>query len=296
MGKIVILGAGGRLGAALAREWSAAGEDVLAFDRKSLPLGDADIMEHMLKQLDFDVLVNCAALTNVDYCETHADEAFRINGIAANEAALVCEQKGARCIHISTDYVFDGKSDRPYKEVDVPAPLSVYGASKRVGEDAVLAAGSRHWVVRVAWVFGPDRISFLDQIISRAMTETRVDAVNDKWSSPTYTEEVAKLLWPFLRNVPGGGILHVANEGICTWQEYGQWALDCAAAAGVPLKATTVGGVPMAAIKAFVAKRPVYTPLDTTKLHQIGRLAPRPWREAVDSYVKSQVAAGVWVA
>jgi dTDP-4-dehydrorhamnose reductase len=295
MGKIVILGAGGRLGAALAREWIAAGEDVLAFDRKGLPLGDADIMEHMLNQLDFDVLVNCAALTNVDYCETHADEAFRINGIAANEAALICEHKGARCIHISTDYVFDGKSDRPYREVDPQSPLSVYGASKRVGEDAVLAAGSRHWVARVAWVFGPDRISFLDQIISRALTESRVDAVNDKWSSPTHTEEVAKLLWPFLRNVPGGGILHVANEGICTWQEYGQWALDCALAAGLPLKATTVGGVPMAAIKAFVAKRPVYTPLDTTKLTQIGRLAPRPWKEAVEAYVRSQTAAGVWV-
>lgn len=284
------------MGAALAREWAAAGEEVLAFDRKSLPLGDADLMEHMLNQVEFNTLVNCAAITNVDYCESHVDEAFRVNGIAANEAALICEQKGARCIHISTDYVFDGKSDRPYVETDAPAPLSVYGASKRVGEDAVLAAGTRHWVVRVSWVFGPDRTSFVDQVITRALSEERVDAVNDKWASPTYTVEVAKLLWPFLQNVDGGGVLHVANSGGCTWQEYGQWALDCALEAGVPLKTTKVGGVPMAAISAFVAKRPVYTCLDTAKLINLGRVAPLPWKEAVQTHVRRQVEAGIWSA
>jgi dTDP-4-dehydrorhamnose reductase len=294
MGKTVILGAGGRLGAALAREWGAMEENVLAFDRKTLPLGDAALLEQVLGDVDFDVLVNCAALTNVDYCETHPEEAFKINGESANEVALLCEQKNARCVHISTDYVFDGKSKAPYKETDAASPVSVYGASKRMGEEAVLAVGPNHWVVRVSWVFGPDRASFVDQVIARALNEDKVDAVNDKWAVPTYTLEAAALLWPFLRQVPGGGILHLANTGSCTWQEYGQHALDCAAKAGLPLKATRVGGVPMESIKAFVAKRPVQTALDTSKLFNLGRLAPRPWQEAVEGYVLNRVAAGVW--
>jgi dTDP-4-dehydrorhamnose reductase len=294
MATTVILGAGGRLGAALAREWSSAGEHVIAFDRQGMPLGNPERLEAVLGAIEFDTLVNCAALTNVDYCENHPEEAFKINGEAANEVALLCEQKGARCLHISTDYVFDGHSPKPCVEGDAAQPISVYGESKRLGEEAVLAAGARHWVVRVSWVFGPDRPSFVDQVISRALKEEQVDAVNDKWSSPTYTVDAATLLRPFLRRVEGGGLLHLANTGACTWQEYGQHALNCAAAAGLPLKTLSVGGVPMSSIKAFVAKRPVHTVLDTSKLTELGRVQPRSWQEAVDVHVRSQIAAGVW--
>lgn len=296
MATTVILGAGGRLGAALAREWSEAGEDVIAFNRAELPLGNAARLEQVLGSLEFDCLVNCAALTNVDYCESHPEEAFKTNGEAANELALLCEQKGARCLHISTDYVFDGHSRQPYKETDLAQPISVYGESKRLGEEAVLAAGPRHWAVRVSWVFGPDRPSFVDQVVSRALVEERVDAVNDKWATPTYSLDVATLLRPFLRRVDGGGVLHLTNTGACNWQEYGQFALDCAAAAGLPLKTLKVGGVPMASIKAFVAKRPVHTILDTSKLVSLGRLQPRTWQDAVAAHVNRQIAAGVWKA
>lgn len=294
MATTVILGAGGRLGAALVREWSTAGEDVISFDRKELPLGNAERLEQVLGAIEFDSLVNCAALTNVDYCESHPEEAFKINGEAANEVALLCEQKGARCLHISTDYVFDGHAQKPYVETDAAQPISVYGESKRLGEEAVLAAGARHWAVRVSWVFGPDRPSFVDQVVSRALNEEQVDAVNDKWATPTYTLDVATLLRPFLRRVEGGGLLHLTNTGSCTWQEYGQHALDCAAAAGLPLKTLKVGGVPMSSIKAFVAKRPVHTVLDTGKLVALGRLQPRSWQEAVSAHIDSQIAVGVW--
>lgn len=133
-------------------------------------------------------------------------------------------------------------------------------------------------------------------MVSRALNEEKVDAVNDKWATPTYTLDVATLLRPFLRRVEGGGLLHLSNSGSCTWQEYGQYALDCAAAAGLPLKASKVGGVPMSSIKAFVAKRPVHTVMDTGKLVALGRLQPRPWQEAVSAYIQSQIAAGVWKA
>jgi dTDP-4-dehydrorhamnose reductase len=108
--------------------------------------------------------------------------------------------------------------------------------------------------------------------------------------------DAATLLRPFLRRVEGGGVLHLSNTGSCTWKEYGQYALDCAAAAGLPLKTTQVGGVPMSSIKAFVAKRPVRTVLDTSKLVSLGRIQPRSWQDAVKAHVSSQIAAGVWKA
>ena len=296
MAKTVIVGSGGRLGAALASAWRASGEDVVALDRTALPLGVDGMVESVLGELQFDVLVNCAALTNVDYCEAHPEEAFKINGEAANDIALHCEERGARCIHISTDYVFDGNSGRPYTETDVPSPISVYGASKRLGEEAVLSASSKHWVVRVSWVFGPDRASFVDQVISRAVSESKVDAVDDKWSSPTYTLDAAMLLSPFLRRVQGGGVLHLCNTDACTWQEYGQWALDCARQEGVQLKTTTLGGVPMSSIKAFIAKRPVYTAMATAKIAALTRLEPRSWKDAVQAHVQTQVQRGLWSA
>lgn len=296
MGKILILGAGGRLGAALARIWKAAGQTVTGWDRKTMPLDDLEALERRLGGEDFEVLVNCAALTQVDYCETHAEEAFRINAEAPGHLAAICSRKGARCLHIGTDYVFDGALNRPYTEEDPARPLSVYGASKLAGDEAVLEAGAQHWVVRVSWVFGPDRASFLDQIVARALREERVEAVADKWATPTYTVEAALLLEPFLGRVKGGGLLHLSNSGACTWQEYGQWALDCAASAGLPLKARQVSPLAMADLKAFVAKRPPYTVMDTGKLSRLGGKTPRPWQEAVQEYVLSQVAAGVWSA
>ncbi|NBV32402.1 MAG: NAD(P)-dependent oxidoreductase [Proteobacteria bacterium] len=271
MAKTVVIGSGGRLGAALVRAWRALGEDVVGLDRAALSLGTDGKVESVLNEIQFDVLVNCAALTNVDYCETHPEEAFKINGEAANDIALHCEDRGARCIHISTDYVFDGNTSKPYTETDTPAPISVYGASKRMGEEAVLSAGSRHWVARVSWVFGPDRVA-----------------------TPTYTLDSATLLRPFLRRVDGGGILHLSNTGVCTWQEYGQWALDCAKEAGLPLKTSTVGGVPMSSIKAFIAKRPIYTAMETGKLASLTRLQPRTWKEAVRAHVCDQVQRGFW--
>ena len=294
MGTIVILGAGGRLGAALVREWRSVGEDVIALDRQALSLDYPILMADALEALNFDVLVNCAALTNVDYCESHREEAFRINGEAPGSLAVLCEGKGARCIHISTDYVFDGLSQRPYVEEDEANPVSVYGESKLVGERGILEAGTRHWAVRVSWVFGPDRPSFVDQIVGRALKDERVAAVGDKWATPTYTVDAARLLHPFLRDVSGGGLLHLSNTGVCSWQEYGQWALDCAAEFGVPLKARTVAAQGMAEITAFIAKRPPFTALNTSKLEGLTGLKLRSWQDAVHSYIASLCERGVW--
>ncbi len=285
MPRTLILGSGGRLGAALLRAWRAAGEDVAGFPRAELDLGDFEALHRTLEPLDFDVLVNCAALTNVDYCETHPEEAHRINAEAVRHLGQICSARGARCLHISTDYVFDGEKREPYTETDEVRPISHYGASKRAGELALLETGDRHLAVRVSWVFGPDRPSFIDQILQKARQEETVSAIGDKWAVPTYTEDVAQLLHPFLRSIPANGILHLCNTGACTWQEYGQYALDCATRLGHPLRANTVAPLKMSELKAFIAKRPPYTVMSTDKLTQLSQQTPRSWQSAVEAYI-----------
>ncbi len=292
MGRIIILGSGGRLGAALAREWAKAGEIIAGFTHRELDLGDDAALRQALEGLDFEVLVNCAALTNVDYCETHEAEAFAINAHAVGTLAGICERKGARLIHISTDYVFDGEKREPYTEEDEARPISVYGASKLAGEKAALEISERHLVARVSWVFGPDRPSFVDQILSRAREQETAAAVADKWAVPTFTLDVAEMLRPLLRESPEGGLLHVCNAGGCTWQEYGQWALDCAAAAGMELKARTVEPMRMSDIAAFVAKRPPFTVMSAMKMARLTGGEPRHWKDAVEAYVRDFLAPG----
>src|SRR5215813_13926686 len=177
--KIAIIGAKGRLGAALAREYERA-FPVKAFARSQLDLGKVDQIRSTLSEIEFELLINCAALTNVDYCESHRDEAFRINAEGPRLLAEICRQKSAKMIHISTDYVFDGKQASPYIEEDPPAPLSAYAESKLAGEKEVLGISPRNLVVRLSWVFGPDKPSFIDQIIQRARENETVTAVADK--------------------------------------------------------------------------------------------------------------------
>ena len=285
MSTLVILGSGGRLGAALARGY-ANETRVIGFNRSQLDLASPEAIRCALDGLDFDALINCAALTNVDYCETHEAEAFAINAQAVRQIAEICTRKRARCIHISTDYVFGGIKREPYAETDNAAPISVYGASKHQGEIELLNVSGDHLAARVSWVFGPDRPSFVDQILKRAQETDQLQAIGDKWSTPTYTLDLVEWLRPLLWENPIGGLIHLAQSGACTWQEYGQYALDCASNAGFPLKSRTVAFQAMADLKAFVAKRPVYTVLGTQKLAALTGTAPRPWQEAVAEYVR----------
>ena len=282
--KIVIIGSNGRLGAALTREFHKS-HDVVGFDRSRLDVENLSLVRETLHALQFDVLINCAAYTNVDLCETQRERAFLINAEAPRVVAEICREHGAKLVHFSTDYVFDGEKREPYTEEDEPRPFSVYAESKRAGEINVLDVQDRHLVVRVSWVFGPDRPSFVDAMIKRARETEQLDAVADKFSTPTYTLDIASLLPPLFH--AGTGVLHLANAGECSWQEYAQHALDCCHASGVPLKATRVGATTLADMKNWVARRPVYTVLAVEKYRTLTGLSPRPWRDAVADYVKS---------
>jgi len=216
-------------------------------------------------------------------------------------------------IHFSTDYVFDGRKRAAYTEDDEPNPISAYGESKFAGEKNVLAASDEHLVVRVSWVFGPDRPSFVDAMIKRAQESDAVDAIADKFSTPTYTLDIARMLPRFFSGgaVAGvgdpsraavaprhaeitdlgysardyQGILHFANAGECSWQEYAQWALDCCQRVGLALKTKAVGGSKLKDMSSWLARRPVYSVLSTVKYTKLTDTPPRTWREAVADYI-----------
>jgi dTDP-4-dehydrorhamnose reductase len=282
--KIVILGAGGRLGAALMRE-NREKYDLAGFNHAQLDLVNLDDARGKLGGMNFDVLINAAAFTNVDACETERDRAFRINAEAPNILAQICNEKDAKLIHFSTDYVFDGEKRAPYTEDDQANPISAYGESKLAGERNVLAAGDSNLVVRVSWVFGPDRPSFIDAMIKRAQEDEKIDAISDKFSTPTYTHDIARMLPQFFDRGVAGGLLHFANTGKCSWQEYAQWALDCCRDAGISLKATTVGALTLKDMSSWLARRPVYSVLSTAKYMVLTGSTPRAWREAVNEYI-----------
>src|SRR6266404_98981 len=326
--KVVIVGSSGRLGAALMREYRGK-FDVAGLNHAQLDLSNSDKIRGKLDETDFDVVINAAAFTNVDLCETQSDQAFRINAEAPRVLAEICSEKNVKLIHFSTDYVFDGEKRAPYTEEDEANPISIYGESKLAGEKNVLAAqnrpasrpeGSRliqpagslssfnsssstldvpsvegaacrgqvrrHLVVRVSWVFGPDRPSFIDGMIKRAQENEKIDAIADKFSTPTYTHDIARMLPQFFDSDIEGGILHFANAGKCSWQEYAQWALDCCREFGVPVKARTVGALSLNDMKDWVARRPVYSVLSTAKYAQLTGTPPRTWREAVADYIR----------
>jgi dTDP-4-dehydrorhamnose reductase len=284
--QIVILGAGGRLGAALTREYRE-NFGVVGFNHAQLDLSNFDALQKTLCTASFDVLINAAAFTNVDLCETQREQAFRINAEAPRILAEICRDKGVKLIHFSTDYVFDGEKREPYREDDEARPISVYGKSKLAGEKNVLAVDEeQHLVIRVSWVFGPDRPSFIDAIIKRAQENQEVDAVADKFSTPTYTHDIAAILPRFLDGNQGHGILHFANTGECSWQEYAQFALDCCQEVGLPLKAKTVGALKVNDMKKWIARRPVYSVLSSAKYTELTGRSPRTWREAVSDYIR----------
>jgi len=289
--KVLILGSNGRLGSALVRRWQTLPDtEVIALTRLQVDLSDPEKAEEGVAAVSFsagDVVVNCAAATDVVGCEKDREGARRINAESPGRIARLCAARGARLVHIGTDYVFDGSLDRPYAEEDEPNPLSHYGLTKLEGDREVLAASPAHCVVRVSWVFGPDKPSFVDAIVKRALTSPEAAAVHDKTSAPSYTEDMAVWLAEFLKSSVPGGIYHLCNGGTCSWRDYGEYALECAKATGVPVLTTTVAPLKLSDMKNFIAVRPPRTPLDTGKFARVTGITPRPWKEAVAEYFRN---------
>lgn len=291
--KPLVIGSGGRLGSAL-NQRLAARHPTIAFGHADLDLTSRSAIEEAIEPLDFTHVFITAALTAVDYCETHRDEAFAVNAEGPGRIAEIAAEKGAHVTYISTDMVFDGLKGSPYLETDEANPISVYGASKLEGERRVLAASPDNLVARVSWVFGPSRPAFPEWIIQQACAKEDVTLPGDKIGNPTYTIDLVEWLYALVLGTPGApasGIYHLCNSSCCTWRDWGQLCIDTARDAGVPLLARQIRGVPVDSVAAFVAKRPRDSSLCTEKFTLATGIRPRSWEESVREFVM-QISGG----
>jgi dTDP-4-dehydrorhamnose reductase len=286
--QVLVLGATGRLGGALQRCYAARGIAVTALRRGDVDLCSPGKVAAALAGYDCDTIINAAGITDVDACERDPEQA-RLANVAGPEAvARYCAGHGVRMVNVSSDYVFAGDSRVPRSEGDATVPVNVYGRTKLEGERAVLAACPQAVVVRVSWLFGREKPSFPDWIISRALAGKEVRAVNDKWACPTLADDLADWMQVLLERTSHCGVIHLVNAGYCSWQEYGQTTLDIAARLGLPLKTRHVEGHTMRGFAPFIAQRPPFSALDTSLFTGLTGCQPRTWQAALEEYLREQ--------
>jgi len=240
----------------------ALGLNAVGVDVAEMPLDSREAIETMVQKVRPSFVMHCGAITNVDGCEAEPLVAYRINGMATAWVAEAAARVDAGMVYVSTDFVFDGTLEgTPYPVDSAIKPLSVYGASKRIGEEAVLAHGrDDFYVIRTSWVFGPGGKNFPRAILNRARAGGALKVVTDQVGRPTMTHDLAEAMLDVFKLKPAGGIYHAANEGQCSWH---QFAVDTLAAAG--MKNIDVG-VQTAADLNLPAARPAWSVLDTDKL------------------------------
>jgi dTDP-4-dehydrorhamnose reductase len=218
--RLLVTGAGGMLGREVV-EFAGAQHQVIALDRVALDIGEKGAVRAAIESCRPDAIVNCAAFTAVDACETEVDQAYRVNRDGPANLAAAAEVVGARLIHVSTDYVFDGTKTTPYVETDPTNPQSVYGASKLAGEHAVLALGDRALVARTAWVFGQHGANMVKTVLRVKDTVPILRFVDDQHGSPTSAADLATMLVR-LADSDASGVFHVTNQGNVSWFEFVQ--------------------------------------------------------------------------
>lgn len=276
--KILVTGANGLLGQELVRLPEHPDVEIVGFGRDKLDVTDPGLCQQVIHACNPDVVIHCAAYTKVDQAESEPDVAFRINAEGARNAALAAEQIGAKFVYISTDYVFDGKTDRPYLEHDPPNPLSVYGKTKLAGEEFVKSISSRHFIVRTSWVYGTYGSNFVKTMLKLAEERIMLRVVDDQIGSPTCTLDLAHFLLDLVKT-DYYGIYHASNTGACSWYEFAK-AIFEERGLVVRVKPCTTAEFPRP------APRPAYSALDHGKIRAHGLRPLRSWREALRSFLK----------
>ncbi len=282
--RVAVTGTTGRVGAALANHL-AASHEIIALPRKLCDLADPDSLTAALENLECDVFINPAGLTSLEACEDDPRLAMRVNSAAPGKIALWAASRGVRMIHFSTDYVFGGNNTALLTEEAAPDPLSVYGRSKLAGEKAVLAHPG-NLVVRVSWVFGPEKPSFIDQTFNNALADRHLEAIADKYSLPVFTTDLAAWM-EILIDRKTEGIIHACNPGTpVSWHGMACAVVAEMAAAGVIDPVPIVGKQLLDSVKSFRAVRPRFTAMDTSRLAAETGISLRPWPEALKAYVR----------
>lgn len=277
--RVLVTGAGGMLGRAVVAHGTTQGESIAAFDHKSLDIADEIKLDIAFERERPDVLINCAAWTDVDGCELDPVRAQRANADGPELLALRCRKAGAQLITVSTDYVFDGEKDGFYTQRDQPNPQSAYAASKLKGEQRAQLAWANTTVVRSGYIFGPGGTNFLSTVIPRARRGENIKAIGDSFGTPTYAPHLARQLFQFARiNVPG--IYHVVNAGEgASFEDFTRYSLKVAGLNDSLLEVVRLGDL------LRPAPRPRNSRLRCLFSSALGLKSLPSWQDAVHEFI-----------
>ncbi|MCM1302265.1 MAG: dTDP-4-dehydrorhamnose reductase [Bacteroides cellulosilyticus] len=275
---VLITGAGGQLGQALCRLADVSPNNYTPTGSKDLDIADSAAVEKAVAELKPDVIVNCAAYTDVERAEEDEAAALRINGTAVANLAAAATRHGALLIHVSTDYVFDGRSSTPYREDTPMNPQNAYGRTKVAGEEAVRKSECRHLIIRTSWLYSETGKNFLKTMLRLTAERETLNVVCDQTGTPTYAGDLALAIFSIIEgglHTGNEGTYHFSNEGVCSWYDF---ATEIAAAAGndtCRIRPCRTEEYPTKAV------RPAYTVLDKSKIKETFGLEIPHWRESM---------------
>ncbi len=286
MQKVMITGASGQLGLALYRLLQDDSVYELlrtnSFVSEDNQVQALDITEELavkeyIQVYKPDIIINCAAMTAVDLCETEEETAYRVNALGPKYLAMEAEKIGAKLVHVSTDYVYDGLGNEPYTEEALTNPLSVYGKTKLAGDEFVQTICKKYFILRTAWVYGEGK-NFVKTMLRLAENNNKIRVVADQYGTPTSALELARVI-VFLMNTQSYGIYHATAEGSASWYEFAKTIFE-ETGKTVDLEAISTSEYKVA------AKRPMYSVLDNKALRERHGYVMKDWRLAFKEYVK----------
>jgi dTDP-4-dehydrorhamnose reductase len=277
--KILVLGAGGQIGRAVAKS-TPAGHQSIVKTRALLDIGDDRAVEQVLAHGEFNWIVNAAAYTAVDLAEGRRAEAIAVNDTAVAVLATAAGRAGARLLHLSTDFVFDGRSNRAYLPGDPTHPLSVYGVSKLGGEQHVLSAGGSHIVLRTAWVYAAQGRNFVLTMLKLMGERDAVSVVCDQIGTPTWATSVAQAIWGLIDADASAGIYHWTDLGVATWYDFAVAVQEEALARGLLTRAVPVWPIPTSAYPT-PAQRPAFSVLNSEGTRALLKTPAQHWRQSL---------------
>lgn len=282
MRRILITGSNGQLGFELERSLAPVA-DVIAASRDRLDLSQPTSIRQVVQEVKPDIIVSAGAYTAVDKAESEPELAIAVNGTGAGVLAEEAQQLGIPLIHVSTDYVFDGESSRPYLETDPTHPLGVYGQSKLAGEEAIRKAGGHFIILRTAWVYGVGgKSNFVKTMLRLGAEREEIRVVSDQVGSPTWTGDLASAIAQFISQMSPdlAGTYHYTNSGVASWYDFAVAIFEEARLLGFPLKVERV--VPIATVQyPTPARRPAYSVLSCAKITAALGTYPPHWRQAL---------------
>jgi dTDP-4-dehydrorhamnose reductase len=277
--KYLITGGNGQLARALFEAMKTSNQAIL-LPKEELDVTDEQTVEKVFKKFSPEYVFHTAAYTAVDSCEKEQVTAFQINSLGAFNIAKACKSIGAVMIYISSDYVFDGKSNLPYIETDSPNPLSIYGLSKWLGEELVGKTLSESYIVRTSWLYGHGGLNFVHTMLKFAVSNKEVKVVSDQVGSPTYVNDLARILIQLIEKKYG--TYHVSNKGQCSWYQFAQAIFEYAGSDSSLVQPITTGEYGAS------APRPAYSLLSVNKLISSDLTEPRHWKEALKDYLAKE--------